>query len=178
MSAINCGIQDNSRPTNSHRPSKGKEIRAKHLMAQLLAIAQRHKKRADMQQLKSANITLNHGTANDFRGKPSQRQVTVLSREAWEKTCAQLDCDLPWTIRRANLLIEGIDLLNSSGQILNIGPVKLLITQETDPCERMEEAQSGLFKALSVEWRGGVCCRVLNEGNIQIGDTVEIINAK
>ena len=35
----------------------------------------------------------------------------------------------------------------------------LEVTGETDPCERMEEIQPGLFQALAPGWRGGVTCR-------------------
>ncbi len=143
-------------------------------MGELLAIARRDKKRAAMQTLESADITLNHGVAMDFRGKPSPRQVTVLSQESWRVVCDTLNTKLPWTTRRANLLIRGLDLKNTQGRILKIGPVRLLITQETDPCERMNEALPGLYHALASDWRGGVCCRVLDEGKIQLGDDVEI----
>ncbi len=143
-------------------------------MGELLAIARRDKKRATMQTLKSADITLHHGVAMDFRGKPSPRQVTVLSQESWLAACDTLNTQLPWTTRRANLLVKGLELKNSQGRTLIIGAVKLLITQETDPCERMNEALPGLYHALASDWRGGVCCRVLHEGRIQLGDDVEI----
>jgi len=51
----------------------------------------------------------------------------------------------------------------------------LQITRETDPCKRMEEAQSGLMKALAPDWRGGACCRVINGGSIALGYAVQVI---
>jgi len=132
-----------------------------------------------MQLLESAEVTLEQGVAADFRGKPGKRQVTVLTREGWQAACAEAGLnDEPWTIRRANLLIEGLALTNSAGCILKIGVVQLLITQETDPCKRMEERYQGLSDALAKAWRGGVCCRVLVPGRIQIGDKVELLDAE
>jgi MOSC domain-containing protein YiiM len=38
----------------------------------------------------------------------------------------------------------------------------------------MEEAQAGLLSALARDWRGGVTCRVLEEGLIALGAPVEV----
>lgn len=141
-------------------------------MAKLIGIAVKHKKRAPMQTLDAAFISFNQGVESDFRGKPSKRQVTVISKKAWEEANAQLNMDLPWTTRRANLLVDDLDLENTSGMTITIGEVQLLITQETDPCHRMEEAAEGLLEALKPNWRGGVCCRVISEGKVKIGDDV------
>ena len=71
---------------------------------------------------------------------------------------------LPWTTRRANLLVAGVRLPRASGGILQIGSVRLEVTAQTYPCARMEDARPGLLKALAREWRGGVTCRVVEGG--------------
>ena len=126
-------------------------------MAQLLGIAIRAKKRAEMQLLASAQVSLAQGIANDFRGKPGKRQVTVLTQAGWQTACAEAGVDLPWRERRANLLIAGLDLEASVGAVISIGAVKLLVTRKTDPCQRMDEAYPGMFAAMAKQWRGGVC---------------------
>ena len=141
-------------------------------MAKLIGIAVKHQKRAPVQTLDAAFISLEKGVENDFRGKPSKRQVTVISKNAWQEANTQLKTNLPWTARRANLLVDDLDLENTSGRTITIGDVQLLITQETDPCHRMEEAAEGLLDALKPKWRGGVCCRVISEGNVETGDDV------
>ena len=130
-----------------------------------------------MHQLNQAAVTTAAGVADDFRGKPGERQVTVLTMEGWQAAGKVINQTLPWQTRRANLYIQGINLLDSAGMHLRIGQLILLITRETDPCQRMQEAHEGLFKALTTEWRGGVCCRVIQEGVIAIDDAVELINA-
>jgi MOSC domain-containing protein YiiM len=60
------------------------------------------------------------------------------------------------------------------GQVLSIGDLRLEITGETDPCERMTEACPGLREALTPGWRGGVCCRVLSGSEIRIHDPVTL----
>ena len=57
-------------------------------------------------------ICVEAGLAGDSKGaRFPLRQITVLAREAWEAAAAALgDPDLPWTVRRANLLVEGVEL--------------------------------------------------------------------
>ena len=146
-------------------------------MGKLLGISVRLKSRAPMQAIDKALIAAERGVENDFRGRPGRRQVTVIAREDWDRVCEALQVQLPWTTRRANLLIEGVDLRWSRGKTIYIGSVVLEITGETKPCERMEEAHAGLYQALVPHWRGGVTCAVVTEGKIRIGDTVTVQRA-
>ncbi|HLU06817.1 MAG TPA: MOSC domain-containing protein [Woeseiaceae bacterium] len=143
-------------------------------MGRLAGIARRDRKRAPMQTLEHAEISSESGVACDFRGKPGPRQVTVISAAAWQAACAELNDDLPWTTRRANLLVEDVELPKSIGAILRVGPVRLQITGEVDPCSRMEEQRPGLKAALQPEWRGGVSCTVIAGGPVSLGDEVEV----
>lgn len=145
-------------------------------MAQLLGIAKHRQARGELETLDSTQVTLAEGVVGDFRGKPGKRQVTVLSREAWQTTCDELGETLVWTARRANLLVEGLSLGECAGKVIKIGELELLITRETDPCERMDEVREGLFAIMKKEWRGGVCCQVVKSGQIAVGDNVELID--
>jgi MOSC domain-containing protein YiiM len=136
----------------------------------LLGIATRPAPKAPMSEVLNARITTERGVNNDKRGKPGTRQVTVLTRKSWEAACAELGADgLWWTTRRANLLIDGIELKNKVGWDLQIGDAILTITGETRPCKRMDEAHPGLMKALQADWRAGVTCRVIRTGDVMVG---------
>lgn len=151
--------------THSHHESGG----------ELLGIAVRAKSRGEMTEHRSIEISQQKGLAGDFRGKPGKRQVTVMTVQAWEAACAELDPDsLPWTMRRANLLVDGVELANQTGAVLTIGEVQLKITGETDPCGRMDEYHHGLMNALLPDWRGGACCEVLSGGLVSVGDSVAL----
>ena len=144
-------------------------------MGRLIGIARREKKRAPMETLDSAEISTDTGVAEDFRGKPGKRQVTLLSAEAWQEACNELGQDVAWTTRRSNLLVEDLDLPQAAGQLIAIGDVRLKTTMEVDPCFRMDEQVDGLKKALQPDWRGGVGCEVVQGGTVSIGDVVELI---
>ena len=146
-------------------------------VGRLVGIARRGQRRAPMTEIAQGQISLEAGLAGDYKGaKFPLRQITVLAREAWEAAVAEIgDSGLPWTIRRANLLVEGVELPRAKGGVLSVGPVRLEVTGQTYPCIRMEEARAGLLKALASDWRGGVTCRVLSGGQIGLGDTVEVL---
>jgi MOSC domain-containing protein YiiM len=142
----------------------------------LLGIAIRSHSRAPMNEVDIVKITEDHGITNDSRGKPGGRQVTVLAAEDWDVTCEVLGKELAWTCRRANLLVEGISLKESTGLTIGLGDVMLMVTGETEPCTRMDETEQGLQMALAPDWRGGVCCRVIRGGTISNGTPVTIRN--
>lgn len=102
------------------------------------------------------------------------RRVTLLSREQWEQVQTELSMDLPWTTRRANILVEGMDLGATMGKTLSIGEVELRIEGETHPCGLMDEYCLGLKTALVPDCRGGVHARVISTGKIAVGDTVSV----
>lgn len=146
-------------------------------MGRLVGIARRERKRAEMEILEDAEISAQTGVANDFRGKPGERQVTVISAEAWAAVCKDLGQQIPWTTRRSNLFVEDVQLPQRTGDVIEIGGVRLRVTMEVDPCSRMEEQYEGLKAALSPEWRGGVACTVLRGGSVRLGDGVSVLPA-
>jgi MOSC domain-containing protein YiiM len=143
-------------------------------MSSVKAIAIKHRPREAMQTLDGARIETASGILGDFRGSQRDRQVTILSETSWHKACEDAGAELPWTVRRANLLVDGVEFDESwIGRRVHIGDVELEITGETAPCSRMDAQHQGLTAALVPEWRGGVCCRVVKAGEIAIGDKVE-----
>jgi len=102
----------------------------------------------------------------------SRRQVTIIEKGVWESVMKSLNSDLPPFTRRANLMVKGIELKETRGQILMIGRCRIQIEGETKPCASMDEKLSGLREALKPNWNGGVFGSVLDDGEISIGDDV------
>ena len=140
----------------------------------LLAIATKKAKRAPMILMESTKVTIAHGIEGDHRGKPGDRQITVLSKDSWDAVCQELNAPLPWTARRANLLVGGLMFRNMKGHFLQIGELILEITGETKPCSRMDEYFQGLQEVLKPEWRGGVTCKVVKSGKVRVNDVVTL----
>jgi len=136
----------------------------------LRGIAFRPGKRREMIAQARSFIHLSAGVDGDFGRRSGRAQITVLSEEAWRAACEDVGVMLPWTLRRANLLIAGIPLQPQAGSRIAIGAVLLEVTGEAAPCLRMDEAHEGLRKALAPHARGGVRCRVLAGGAIAVND--------
>lgn len=144
--------------------------------AYLLDIAYRPAPKAPMQTKNTTMVTRVAGVENDARRKPGKRQVTLLSEEQWHQACEQLNTQLPWTIRRANFLIRGVQFDSEFiGKQIKIGQLILQVTGETDPCYKMDIQFAGLMSALTPHWRGGVCCKVIADGRVSVGDVLHVI---
>ncbi len=140
----------------------------------LRAIATRSAKYAVMEPQIFTVIGVDVGLAGDGARKPGSA-VSILSWEKWQAACAALGADLPWTFRRANLLVAGIPLMPEKGRRISIGSALLEITGETDPCRRMDDQHMGLMAALKPDARGGVRCMVIEGGAVALGDAVHLL---
>lgn len=145
----------------------------------LLGIARHAFPKAPMELVDRVEVTPAGGIHGDFRGAmkrgPYRRQVTLIERADWDAAMREVGHTIAWQERRANLLVDGMDLPQAVDVRLRIGSdVVLAITRETDPCERMEALAAGLKAALTSDWRGGACARVVTGGWIAIGDTIRI----
>ena len=127
--------------------------------------------RGRMDPVREARLVEGTGVAGSV-DRSRRRQVTLLSREAWDACMAELGAELDPSTRRANLLVAGVDLEGARNRILRIGDARLLIGGEVTPCERMEEAYAGLQATMRPHWRGGAFAQVLADGEVHVGDPV------
>src|SRR5690606_42051507 len=118
----------------------------------------------------------------DDRGRlaatiPSRKHdVSLTGAEAWQAAVPEAQGHLVGWHTRRNLLIEGVRLPRRKGAEVGIGStLRIEITCECDPCDRMDALHPGLRAALTPDWRGGVCGRVIEDGEIAIGDEVRIL---
>ena len=126
-----------------------------------------------MSETDACQVVAGCGLTGEGR-KPGRRNVTLLSASSWEATCADVGKTLPWHTRRANLLIEGIDLAPLIGRAILVGDLRLWIHDETRPCALMDELHQGLRAALVPDCRGGVFGQALCDGTIRVGDQVTL----
>lgn len=143
------------------------------MAGRVVAMAVRKGKDESMVDVTEDRAIVGRGLSGDERAS-GKRGITLLSREQWAETMSELSADLPWQTRRANILVEGVDLAGSVGQNLKIGNVELRIWGETRPCALMDEFHMGLKDALKPNMRAGVHGEVVTENVIIVGDSVEL----
>ena len=105
------------------------------------------------------------------------RQVTLIAIEDLAAIAAFLGMfEIPPELLRRNLLIRGINLLALKDRQFRVGTALLEGSGECAPCSRMEEALGpGGYNA--VRGHGGITARVIEGGEIAIGDMVARIDA-
>lgn len=112
------------------------------------------------------------GLAGNAEG--GRRQITVLSADRWRQAEAELGVELDPELRRANLLVAGIDLVDARGRVLTVGDARLAIGRACKPCRLMNDQHPGLQAALRADWGGGAYATVLDAGTIRVGDEVTL----
>ena len=107
-------------------------------------------------------------------GTSRRRQVSLLDEAAWKAACIEVGEELNWTTRRSNVLVSGLDLQTLVGSQIRLGSTLIEVMGEVVPCHVMDAAKKGLKLALKSEWRGGVYGRVIESGQVHVGDKITI----
>ena len=160
-------------------------------VGKILAIALRSRHLGPMIEAQQVTAVAN-GCLQDDHGSSQRRGLTLLSSTQWQHVSNELGVDLPWHTRRANVLVEAPTLAPligkkiridrpRSGQVgapqaaaRNDAIVRVQIHAETKPCSEMDEFHPGLKDALVPDCRGGVYGKILDSGQIQVGDYIVV----
>lgn len=108
-----------------------------------------------------------------FSGRAeSPRQVTIIQYEHLAVIAAYLgDRDVDPAILRRNIAVSGINLLALKNKTFRLGSAVLEMTGLCHPCSKMERVLgTGGYNA--VRGHGGITARVLESGDIKLGDAL------
>lgn len=111
-----------------------------------------------------------------FKGSLSgKRQVTLIQKEHLDAVATILGKnEIDPGLTRRNIVVSGINLLSLKSQKFKIGDATFETSGICAPCNRMEENLGpGGYNAM--RGHGGITARVIETGEIKIGDTVELI---
>ena len=141
-------------------------------MGTIAAIWVKRFRRGPMDSVASAQLVAGRGIVGNAN-QGGKRQITLIDEAAWRSATDAVGAEIDPSKRRANVMLRGIDLERSNGLFLRLGECLVRIYNETRPCERMDEAHSGLRDALRPHWRGGAFAEIVEGGTIRVGDEAE-----
>lgn len=105
-----------------------------------------------------------------------KRAVTLIQKEHLEAVSKILGKQVDPLLTRRNIVISGINLLSLKGQKFKIGEAILEGTGECHPCSRMEENfGTGGYNAM--RGHGGLTAKVIQAGEIKLGDSVSFLSS-
>ncbi len=140
-------------------------------------IGVRGKKRQPLTELTKVTAQSGNGLQGDrYAGKSGRREVTLIQAEHIKAVSSMLQIDEihPQQCRR-NIVVSGINLLALKDKQFEIGDAVLEMTGLCHPCSRMEETfGAGGYNAM--RGHGGINARVLQDGDIRLGDSVKVVD--
>jgi MOSC domain-containing protein YiiM len=145
-------------------------------VGQLKWIGIRPERKAPMIKLNSVEAIAGKGLRGDrYATKNGKRQVTLIQGEHLLAIASLLGRENvePELLRR-NLVVTGINLLALKDKQFQIGSAILEYTGLCHPCSAME-ATFGPGGYNAVRGHGGITARILQSGEIKIGDEVRAI---
>lgn len=143
----------------------------------VLWIGIRPKTRQPMEVLENTFANIG-GLTGDRAYKPNstgKRQITLIQEEHLQAVASFLGKDTidPALIRR-NIVVKGINLNALKGKQFKIGEAILEMTGFCFPCSRMEKnLGEGGYNAM--RGHGGITGRVIQEGGINVGDSLNVM---
>ena len=123
----------------------------------------------------SISVNSSVGIEGDhYHGKSGKRQVTLIQAEHLLAIAAILKRDsIDPLLTRRNIVVSGINLTSLKEKQFRIGNVLLETTGICAPCRRME-ANFGPGGYNAMRGMGGICAKVIEDGEIRIGDEVKL----
>ncbi len=140
-------------------------------------IGVRPRRREPLMAVTEAEAVADLGLRGDHRMTKtpgSGRQVTFISREFVTQIEQHLGTnDLDPAVLRRNIVVSGINLNALRRQQFWFGEALFEATQLCHPCARME-AELGPGGVVAMMGYGGLCTKVLQTGQIAIGDSLRL----
>lgn len=142
-------------------------------------IGVRPERRADIKVVDSIQVTPHSAITGDrYKSHQGKRQVTLIQAEHLPAIASMLGISsLDPALLRRNIVVKGVNLLALKGHQFTIGGAVLEFTGLCHPCSRMEEVfGNGGYNA--VRGHGGITARVISEGVISLGDSVQALKSE
>lgn len=138
-------------------------------------IGLRPRRRKPLLSVDRVQAVLDFGLEGDHRMTKtpgSGRQVTIISREFIAQIAGHMGLpDVEPARLRRNIVVSGLNLNALRRQRFRVGGALFEVTQLCHPCARMEQ-ELGTGGVVAMLGYGGLCARIVESGEIALGDAV------
>ena len=125
--------------------------------------------------VETAAVKPDHGLVGDWRNRSgSRRQVTLIDGASIDRVAETLEITIPSGATRRQIVVRGLSLNSLVGKHLAIGEVIMEVTMLCDPCDQMETA-IGPGARTALGDNGGICVRVIQGGEVRVGNEVRVL---
>ncbi len=137
----------------------------------------REERGATLSTLNSISISVESGLTGDhYRGTNKKRQVTLIQKEHIEVVEKILGIEtIDPSLLRRNIVVSGLNLLALKDFKFRLGTAILEYTGLCHPCTRMEK-NLGMGGYNAMRGHGGITARVIEDGLVNLGDELVIID--
>jgi MOSC domain-containing protein YiiM len=129
--------------------------------------------RLPMRAVERATVETGRGIVGDRYHGTRHRHVTVQSASALHAATEAFGADVPAELTRRNLTIDEGDVPTAPGSLIRVGDVLLEVVRVAAPCKLLDDT-IGRGAQEALRRRGGSVCRVLEGGEVAVGDSVDL----
>jgi MOSC domain-containing protein YiiM len=129
--------------------------------------------RLPMRSVERVTVEAGRGIVGDRYHGTRHRHVTVQSATALAAATAAYGAEVPAALTRRNLTVDEGEVPTAPGSRIRVGEVLLEVVRVAAPCKLLDDT-IGRGAQEALRRRGGSVCRVLEGGEIAVGDPVEL----
>jgi MOSC domain-containing protein YiiM len=129
--------------------------------------------RLPMRAVERATVEAGKGIVGDRYHGTRHRHVTVQSATALAAATAAYGAEVPAALTRRNLTVDAGEVPTVPGARIRIGEVLLEVVRVAAPCKLLDDT-IGRGAQEALRRRGGSVCRVLEGGDLAVGDPVDL----
>ena len=143
-------------------------------MAEIISIHVVQKKNAAAESCNHVTVRSNFGIIGDYRSEKFQiGQITLIEADTIDAMSRKLGYDIPDGTSRRQIMVKGVKLNELIGRNLRIGQILVRVETKCNPCKKMEKT-IGPGAKNAMDDKGGIRCRIIEGGNLHVGDKITV----
>ncbi|MCP4264373.1 MAG: hypothetical protein GY777_02160 [Candidatus Brocadiaceae bacterium] len=145
-------------------------------MSEIISIHVVRRRNTAAEPCKHVTVLSNFGIVGDYRSEKFQiGQITLIEAGIIDSMSRELGYDIPAGASRRQVMVKDITLNELIGKNLRLGQILVCVEDKCKPCNNMEKKiGSGAKNAMND--KGGVRCRIIEGGELHVGDKITMEN--